>query len=430
MQFRLGLVGKGTDGSGKVMSWQQQGDDVSVEAEYRMADYGDATAVVDQLGGLVETGRESLVVPLEWDDEPKRNGFYRVTGVDLPVDRPLLNVHKVKAKLSLSRVAGSSSLAGEHVLWGADRQATPTTGSWVGNEPNPWVAYLDSWGPHTVDLVTPGQQARQLTATSAMNTLLDFNSSYRISVFTTPTPATFYEGACTIRTGTPLQYVTGRRQGIDPEAWEISNGLVKITPPSTAARSFELKYRNKAGTAWSTRTRAFAFWDDNTYTDNPAGVNPRVVTVTRNTPEQVTVRLSVPFTYFKGSVALDLTLRRGSRFVQVSLSAGVASQWALGHQTGFNGAWGGIDSPTVGSIETNNDTDGNRSFLMFGSVQNVGVTFVSTGRVSNGAFNYKHMEVGVGGEIGGTSANTYDQAAYLERQYFAAMGETFRVVRP
>lgn len=425
MQFRLGLVGKGMDGTGRVMSWQQQGDEVSVDAEYVLADYGDATAVVDQLGGLLEADRTTPVIPLEWDDEPKRAGFYRVTGVDLPVDRALLNVHKVKVKVNLSRVAGSSSLAGEHVLWGADRQATPITGSWVGNAPTPWVCWPDSWGPQDAGGAGP-PLTRPVTSTLGVAVLRTL--TYRTSIFTFPTPATFYDAACTVRTGTPLQYVTGRRAPIDPTAFELSNGLVKVTAPTVTPRAFELKYRNAAGTAWSTRTRAFGFWTSTGYLPL-VGLKPTAVTVTRNSPEAVAARLTYRISSTVGVAYLDLTLRRGSRFLNVALSASYAAQWALGHETGFNGAWGAIDSPTVGSIETNSDVDGNRSLLMLGSVQSAGVAFNNQGRVAKSSGTYHDIEVGIGAEIG-ASPVAYDFADVLERQYFAAVGEMFRVVRP
>lgn len=425
MAFRLGLVGQGLAGSGDVASWQQDGPAVSCDLDYQLQTLGDAKAVKEQLLGLNEPGVPVPIVPVVWGEDSTADGFYRVESVGSEFDRAMIRANRVKAKLSLTRVAGSSSLAGEHVLWGADRQAAPTSGSWVGAGPTPWVCWPESWGVQDSGGVGP-PLTRPVSSSLAVSVLTLL--TYRTSVLTFPTPATFYDAACTVRAGTPLQYVVGRRTAIDPTAFEFSNGLVKVTAPTVTPRAFELKYRNAAGTAWSTRTRAFGFWSSTGYLPL-VGLHPSAVTVTRNNPEAVSARLTFPITSTVGAVYLDLTLRRGSRFLSVALSAGYAANWALGHETGFNGAWGAIDAPTVGSIETNPDVDGNRSLLMLGSVQAAGVAFNNQGRVAKSSGTYHDIEVGIGAEIGAAPI-AYDLAAALERQYMAPTGEVFRVVRP
>lgn len=431
MAFRIGLVGRDMAGTGEILSWAGQGQQVSADVEYHLTAPVDAQAVVCQLLGLTEAADANPVVPLEWDVDPGRAGFYRVTGVDFPIDRTQIRSDRVTAKLSLERVATSPGYAGEHVLWGAARAAAPTTGSWVGQAAIPWFAWPAAWG--TPDVTSIGStvlyDTRALTASAAMSLIQNFAFTYGFSVLTAPAPGSFYDGACTVRAGSPLQYVVGRRLAVDPDYWEISNGLVKIVPPTTTAAAFDIKYRNSAGTGWATRRRAAAVWYDNTYTAFAGGCNPLAVSVRRNTPELVMVRLVLPGDVTYGTHYLDLTLRRGARYVQMALSAAIPSRWAIGHETGFSGAWGAIDAPTVGSIETATDVDGNRSLLLLGSVQTAGVSFVSTGRVANGATpTYRTIEVAMGAEV--SAVNTVDTAPYVERQYFAAVGETFRVVAP
>lgn len=430
--FKLGRVAEGIPATGEVTSWSSSGPAVTAAVEYVTGTPTDAAAIVAQLLGLVEHGLPLQVVPLVWGESSGRDGFYRVESVDLDLDRRWLRSHAVRASLGLTRIAGGSGLAGEHILWGADREATPSSGDWVTDTPIPWVAWPSTWGT-TIDLtgagVTEPVLARRVTADPLVEMQVVSHLPYNTSVLTAPSPGAFYDGACRVRTGNPLHYVTGRHETIDPGAFEISNGLVKITPPtSTSGRVFEFQYRDWSGQSWGSRLRTLSLWLDNTYSAVTWDMRPVAIAVIRNSPEMVVVRMTCPTEYPNGVVYLDVGLRRGSRFMTISLTAAVELQWAIGHGTGFNGSWGGISSPAVGAQQTSADSDGHLPFILLGSVQETGIAFTSSGRVTNGG-TYRSIEVAIGAEVTTAFAPTYDQTEIIERQYFAAQGETFRVVQ-
>jgi hypothetical protein len=153
-------------------------------------------------------------------------------------------------------------------------------------------------------------------------------------------PADHYQAAATLRVGAVLYVATGRQIPNTPTAWKLSNGLIEVRPSSSFASGTIFEIRNFAAGAWSS-------WQTITVGKPPSGVGnnpapyatPHSITVLRNSPEVVTIRLlsnvlgiAVGSLQEQTPTMLDLTLRRGAQFVSVQISSGVDSATAITQQ--------------------------------------------------------------------------------------------------
>lgn len=236
------------------------------------------------------------------------------------------------------------------------------------------------------------------------------------------------EGAVTVYTGLPTVvaprwtcpaagYMAGsarvlldgiQRAGLQTAAsssWEVSNGLVQVTGSGAS-----LTVSAWSGTAWVSAKG---------YTPTVAGAaltGTPEVTLLRNDPEQVTIRLSYPVA--PGRVTVDLSLRRGSRFVtgvmkrQAAATLGVTRTAA----EAASAVTGGLRATTV-------DTDGNR-FVM-GSSRTL-TTTTTTATIAKASVT--SLDFFLGHEIGGSPASG-DAFANLLAQYLGHSGDRTRTVR-
>lgn len=246
------------------------------------------------------------------------------------------------------------------------------------------------------------------------------------------------DGAMSVYTGLPLtgsviprwgcavgSYLGGRvrfldnngieRAGIQfangsTSSWTLSNALLQITPLSSSG---VLNVAAYSGGAFQAKN-----WDLQ-WNGTSLGV-PNGISLLRNEPEIVVARL-IWSVSGPTRVTADLTLRRGSRFVELYLQSQIAGTFKVvrsSAEAGTNGASGAYLSATA------NDAAGNRYF--------VGSALTNTQDTVNGGISLASttaMDVVLGTVVGGSGAVTGDQAADLYNQYLAAPSELVQAIR-
>lgn len=291
--------------------------------------------VAEQLRGLM-LGADEQFVPVYWEpctsasNTPgltRMDGFYEVGDIDLGMG----SLDWASLSLTLHRVQGFAAPMFESVIVGSQRAASPTdqvSGS-------AWHAV-----PATVDAYETGV----LTPTTSTVT----SETGGVSVFTDVTnhlynarpswylrPRWWYRGAAEIRVDGQL--VVGRQCRNVPEAWRISNGLVRIT---ASGATLTTERWNSAAGAWQNPGAWRAGRKVSAMTD-PLGA-PHTITVLRNDPACVTVRCAYDAAALvlgsRFAVYVDYSLRRGSTVVEVTLSTRGAYDWGFQSPVTYAGA--------------------------------------------------------------------------------------------
>ena len=169
-------------------------------------------------------------------------------------------------------------------------------------------------------------------------------------------PANYYNGHCTIRSGTTLRRVIGARMKSLPANWEICNGLLRITPLANSKLQVEI-YN---GAAWE-ETKSVQICVNGSMTTNFFSGSSAWgdVSVLRNSPECVSIRLIPGYSggsQFAGH-HIDLSLQRGRYFLDVFVMAdfGGLQGFGLGMTTAE-----AATAITGGIRATSNDAAGNR----------------------------------------------------------------------
>ncbi len=199
---------------------------------------------------------------------------------------------------------------------------------------------------------------------------------------------------------------TGVNTTIAASAWELSNALVRVRPSGS-----HLEVSAYDGTQWESKN-----W--NITVAGSAVAAWTAVTVLRNDFEAGAVRLTQ--SRGPGRATLDLTLRRGARFVEGYLQADTsgtlaASLATLENTTSFASA-GYV-------VATSNDAAGNK--YTAGSAHNF--TAHASGGVSKASSVALDFYLGV--VVNGSSAVSGDAASNLRDQYIASLPERVYGVR-
>ena len=222
------------------------------------------------------------------------------------------------------------------------------------------------------------------------------------------TPAGFYQGAVKFSSGATQRVRAGLWTPNSPASWTLENELVKVTPHATAAGHFYVAHHD--GTAWDT-AKMWYLYDTSTFRAWSH------VTLLRNDPEEVIVRLT---SHTAGAVPnyLDLSLRRGSRFVSGYLSRATASSHYVRRSPDEAGT-----AFTRGVRAPSNDADGNR--YVIGSAKTHTAELTAGGiSIASGTV----LDFFVGSEIAGSAAVAGDTAAALLNQYLGYVAADDRPV--
>jgi hypothetical protein len=233
-------------------------------------------------------------------------------------------------------------------------------------------------------------------------------------------PATYYSGACELRTGSPLRLRSGLDVPNDPSNWQIDNGLIRVGPETGNTGRIEVECYD--GVSWES-LKDISF-------DYAAGTKLAdfdFFSVSRNDPESVIVRLvsQTGASAFNRDV-VDLQIRRGAPFlIGVWNSDRAADAMKVMRDTteASTAVTPSGASGDVGVRATSNDGDGNR-FIIY--TPQTHTNDLTEGGVSVAAAD--QIRFAIGHEIGGSGAAANDAAGPLGLQYMGYFGERVRAV--
>lgn len=400
--------------------WERNGSRVSLAGWASNTSVADATTLTEQLLGLVDNPDEP-VIACTWSYESWFDGYYRVldVAVDAPLDRAPLG--DFAYSIELDRVADGASPRIDSTLVGAllTNANSVTSGTLVHNVPSDGYGYYARGGALTSggnDLLANNNTTRT-SETGALrggrrtgiSAVTNGFASYEAA------PADYYDGACHIRSGTTLRRVIGQRMKRLTQNWEIGNGLIRITPTTTARIITEVFN----GSTWE---------DSNTYwfgiTSNFMAPNGdfRDISILRNSPEHCVIRLTLGTPISVGSsndvLLWDIGVRRGSFHATVRQAyANVAvATIALGKTTAS-----AATALTGGIRQTSNSAAGNRWLLAAAHPSAAEVNDLTQGAVSLNSVQSGIFMVGY--EFDGSGATTENAAQQIVNEFYYPLNE-------
>lgn len=189
--------------------------------------------------------------------------------------------------------------------------------------------------------------------------------------------------------------------------WELSNSLVRVRPLTSSG---VLEVSCWSGGAWRAKT-----WDVSVNAVSLGTVT--AVSLLRNEYDTVIARLL--WALSPGRVTVDLTMRRGSRFVEVYVQTSSSATVKI--------VRGSTEAGTSGTgyvAATANDGDGNRYI--------VGSALTHTSDTTNGGLSLAAttaLDAFIGAVVGGSGAVSGDTATNLYSQYLGSPSEQVMAVR-
>lgn len=252
------------------------------------------------------------IMPVTFERKPSYNGYYRATDTNTTLEQWGEGPGQVRWSLTLEFLGADNALdlesrvanvvrSNDFGLTGERWQAPPTGhyGYYVGAVSPATVVRQGETGPITVYRALPA----------------GVNPRYGCPV------GGYQGGRVRFYSGGGLERV-GERFPVAVADWEMNNGLVRVRPHTDSGWFTTLKVAFWDGAAWQEK-----FWDVRIAGDSlRPTVDFKSVVVTRNDNECVIVRIvwAQPSDGKRG--LLDLTLRRGSRFVEGYVQRTVSGQ--------------------------------------------------------------------------------------------------------
>lgn len=351
--------------------------------------------LLDRFDGTL--GSMDTLMPVIWEEKAERNGYYTCFSASGDyTDRKAQGIAWVEWKVSLKRHGPDTDVDLETRLSGAVRA---NDFSLTGER---WHAPpIGHYGYHTGPTLPS-----TMTRTTTDGTMTVYRG---VPAGVSPrwgcAVEDYLRGRARILTSGTERIGTAHRLAAD--GWELSNGLVRVRPlPSGGS----LEVAAYTGSAWCPK----AWWVD------VGGVQVtswESASVLRNDVEQVVIRLMAVRSPV-GRVVLDLTLRRGSRFVEGYLQRGDSGTLAVYLATAET-----LTNSTSYLVRSTNDGDGNRVTL--GSARSY--TAHANGGITKSSVTALDFYAGV--QAGGGSPVSGDAAVDLRNQYIGALPETTAAVR-
>lgn len=338
-------------------------------------------------------------IPVTFTDKPERNGFYKVKSAASTYTEHLNERVTADWKVSLERVGSDAETDLQSRLTGAVRlnDFSLTGERWHAPPIGHYGYYTGSTNPTTMT---------RTGADGAMTVYRGVPAS--VSPRWGCAPTAYLVGRVKATT-TAAQEVYGVDVPLAAAGWALSNGLVNVAPSASA--SFDVQAYTGGG--WHSK-----LWNVSVAGSASSITSWDAATLLRNDPEMCIVRLIK--SQNPGRATLDLTLRRGSRFVEGYLQIGTSATLAAYRsslETNTSFAASGYVTATA------NDSDGNR--FAVGSARTF-VAHTNGGVIKSSA---TALDFWIGVAAGGGSAVSGDAATDLRNQYTACMPEAIYGVR-
>ncbi|MEV0584112.1 hypothetical protein [Nonomuraea sp. NPDC050310] len=342
-------------------------------------------------------GSPGGLVAAVWDEKSERNGYYTIRSASSDyLDRKAQGIAWINWKLSLVRHGSDTDVDLESRLSGAVRA-------------NDFALAGERWSAPPI-----GHYA-YYTGSTSPTILTRASADGTITVYRGVPSGVSPRWGCAVddwlRGRVRILTLGTERVGVShnlaTDHWELSNALVRVRPLSSGG---SLEIASFTSGLW----RPKAWWVD------IGGVQVtswESASILRNDLEQGIVRLTASRSPV-GRVVLDLTLRRGSRFVEGHLQrgdSGALSFYLANAET--------MTDATSYVVKTTNDADGNRAIA--GSPRNFDPH--ASGGLTRTASTSLTFFAGV--VAGGGSAVAGDQATHLRDQFIGALPEITAAVR-
>jgi hypothetical protein len=338
-------------------------------------------------------------IPVTFTDKPERNGYYLVKSSAATYSEHLNERVTSDWKVSLERVGSDSETDLQSRLTGAVRANDFSLAGerWHAPPIGHYAYYTGSSNPTT------------MTRTGADGAMTVYRSvPANVSPRWGCLPTDYLDGRVKVTT-TGAQEVYGVDVPLAAAGWALSNGLVNVTPGVSGT----LDIQAYTSGAWHSKE-----WNVSVAGSASSITSWDGATLLRNDPEMCIVRLVKGLN--PGRATVDLTLRRGSRFVEGYLQTGTSATLAAYRQTlETNTSFAASGYVTA----TGDDADGNR--FAAGSARTF-TAHTNGGVIKSAATS---MDFWIGVAAGGGSAVSGDAATDLRNQYIACMPEAVYGVR-
>lgn len=384
---------------------------------------------LNQLQGLRQNllGMEGNIEPVYWSEDAWAGGYYRVTSTSVKLHKISLVTFDATFSATLERIGGTQLPTIETFSFGAPRVG-------YANNPTSWVAqpsaaigqsFSGNTGQGSQNRTGPGPLGVSCTlktfVSAASTSAYLFNSTNKYTIL----PANYYDGAPTLKVDGRVIVGDAVPSVGNTADWEINNGLVKVVPGATGMISVTVPVY-AANTTWATAMEfSPQFYSGGAWASIGQGTTPPTidsVAVTVNTAECVSVRLTST-ALFPSAMRdyIDLTLRRGSRVLEVGTSSLLTVPWGI---LAHSGTWATTSTQIM--YESADNGDGNR-YMLTGNL----ALSTANKRIGDSAQSLTYAQFGIGAVVGGTaSAASPDTATEIRNQYFAAITESTRFSRP
>jgi hypothetical protein len=357
-------------------------------------------ALVSFLHGQIVGMQEGHLVPVAFEDKAERNGYYAITSASSDLTNYQDEVVVADWQVDLSRHGSSAEVDIQSRLTGAVRQ---NDFSLTGTR---WHApAIGHYAYHTGSTLPSGSVTRDSEDGDIVvytGVPADVHPRWGCAV------EDFYGGR--VRVTDTLEVsaeneVEGINRQLSASGWSISNGLINVSPTSSGG-IITIEYWT--GSAWASQN----WLVQRNFTNVTAWSSAALI---RNDFEQCVLRLVSPDSA-GGRTTVDLSLRRGARFIEgfmqnstsTSLRISPANLTASASGTGYQIASAGTHRMACGSARTFvvNNTDG-------------GIY-----RAATTVFDFW-----IGPVINAASPATGDAVTDLRNQYIATMPEITYIVR-
>lgn len=357
-------------------------------------------ALVTFLHGQVAGMQVGKLLPVQFRDKAERNGYYAVESASSDLTDYQSEVVIADWQIDLTRQGSEKEVDIQSRLTGAVRSNDFSLTGTRWHSPA-----IGHYAYHTGTSLPSGSVTRT-GSDGAQVVYLGVPSG--IHPKWGCTPANYYGGRARITDTLEVSSeneVEGINRQISATGWGLSNGLINVTP-TTSAGIIDVQYYN--GTSFVSNTwrlqRNFinvAAWDS--------------ATILRNDFEECVLRLTCTVSG-GGRNSVDLKLKRGSRFVEGYFQTSVSTSLKVMPNNLVAATSGsGYQVQTAG---THRWTCGSARTVTFDNT-NGGITKSST----------TTMDFYIGAVINAAAPNTGDAATDLRDQYIASMPELTYAVR-